>query len=120
MLRQLFLVSLLFVAVPATVQDQDPLKLFPKNYQLELENDYVRVIHVKYGAHEKTPMHGHPVSDPVLIVALTDENIKFTLPDDRVIVSNRRPGEASGLKAVVAFRNTPSRTCRINHSRAFG
>lgn len=86
--------SLLFVAAPATAQDQDPLKLLPKNYQLELENDYVRVIHVKYGAHEKTPMHAHPVSDPVLIVALTDENIKFTLPDERVIVSNRKPGEA--------------------------
>jgi hypothetical protein len=77
MLRQLFFITLVFVAVPTTAQDEDPLKLLPKNYQLVLENDYVRVIHVKYGAHEKTPMHAHPVSDPVLIVALTNENIKF-------------------------------------------
>lgn len=94
MYRQLLLVSLLCFAGPATDQDQDALKLLPKNYQLAVENDYMRVIRVKYGAREKTPMHSHPVSDPVLIVALTDENIKFTLPGGREIISNRKPGEA--------------------------
>jgi len=94
MFRQLFLVSLWCFAPPATAQVQDVLKLLPKNYQLAVDNDYVRVIRVKYGAREKTPMHSHPVSDPVLIVALTDENIKFTLPDGREIISNRKPGEA--------------------------
>jgi len=70
MLRQLFLISLLLVAVPTTAQDEDPLKLLPKNYQLKLENDYVRVIHVKYGK-QFSYLYSEPVTAvPDVIPAL--------------------------------------------------
>ena len=93
MFRQLCLIGLVCLATPTRAQDQDPLQLLPKNYQLQLDNEYVRVIHVKYGPREKTPMHAHPVSNPLLIIALTDEHIRFTLPDGRQIVSKRTRGE---------------------------
>ncbi len=38
---------------------QDPLKVAPQNYQLQFENDWVKVVRVHYGAREKVPAHDH-------------------------------------------------------------
>lgn len=38
----------------------DAVKADPKHYKVELENDKVRVIRIRYGPHEKSPMHSHP------------------------------------------------------------
>ena len=65
-------------AVPARAQD--PVKVDPKHYTVEFENDQVRVLHVTYGAHEKSVMHEHPGA---LAVFLTDGQAKFTLPDGK-------------------------------------
>ena len=37
----------------------DPVKLDPKRYKVELENDQVRVIRAHMGPHESVPMHAH-------------------------------------------------------------
>ena len=65
-------------AVPARAQD--PVKVDPKHYKVEFENDQVRVLHVTYGAHEKSVMHEHPGA---LAVFLTDGQSKFTFPDGK-------------------------------------
>jgi len=57
---------------------QDPYQKLPKNYQLELENEHVRVSRVKYSPHEKLAVHDHP-SIPTVYVYLTDGGpIRFT------------------------------------------
>ena len=38
---------------------QDPLKVAPKNYKLEFENEWVKVVRVHYGANEKVVAHDH-------------------------------------------------------------
>jgi quercetin dioxygenase-like cupin family protein len=38
----------------------DPVEVDSKHYKVEFENDKVRVLRVKYGPGEKSPMHGHP------------------------------------------------------------
>jgi len=79
MRRAIFFVPALFLfvaAVPALAQD--PVKVDPKHYKLEFENDQIRVLRITYGAHEKSVMHEHP--DAVAIF-LTDAQGKFTLPD---------------------------------------
>ena len=38
---------------------QDPLKVAPKNYKLEFENEWVKIVRVHYGAKEKIPAHDH-------------------------------------------------------------
>lgn len=48
---------LLCLAMSAAAQD--PLKVLPKNYQLEFENDWVKVMRVHYGPHETLPVHDH-------------------------------------------------------------
>ena len=57
---------------------QDAVKVDPKHYKVEFENDQVRVLRITYGPGEKSVMHEHP--DAVAIF-LTDVDGKFTFPD---------------------------------------
>jgi hypothetical protein len=50
---------------------QDPLKILPDSYRLELENEWVRVVHVRYAPHAKLPAHDHPTV-PTAFVYLND------------------------------------------------
>jgi hypothetical protein len=59
----------------------DPVEVDPKHYKVEFENDRVRVLRVRYGAHEKSATHGHPAG---ISVSLTARDLRFTLPDGRV------------------------------------
>jgi quercetin dioxygenase-like cupin family protein len=76
--RQLLFIAALWIvsAVPAFAQD--PVKVDPKHYKVEFENEQVRVLRIKYGPGEKSVMHEHPAN---VAVFLTDGQVKFTLPD---------------------------------------
>ncbi len=56
----------------------DPIKVDPKHYKVELENDRVRVLRITYGPREKSVMHSHPDG---LAVFLTENRARFTFPD---------------------------------------
>lgn len=56
---------------PAPASELDPLKVDPKHYTLELENDQVRVLRVRYGPREKGVLHEHTMDH--LVVYLTDQ-----------------------------------------------
>ena len=77
-MKQAILGILLLVAVTAPALAQDPVKVDPKHYKVEFENDQVRVLRVTYGPGEKSVMHEHP---DALAVFLTDGKAKFNLPD---------------------------------------
>lgn len=78
-------------AVPSS--DLDPVKIDKKHYKVEMENDQVRVVRVKIGAHESTPMHEHSLNR--VVVYLTDQNFRVTTPDDKVETPRHKAGEAS-------------------------
>ena len=59
------------VSLAATMNAQDAATTLPKNYKVELENDYVRVTSVRYGPNEKLPGHAHTAL-PSAYVYLTD------------------------------------------------
>jgi hypothetical protein len=59
---------------------KDPVKVDPKHYKVEYEDEKVRVLRINYGPHSKSVMHGHPA---LIGVFLTDGNIRFTYPDGR-------------------------------------
>jgi mannose-6-phosphate isomerase-like protein (cupin superfamily) len=46
----------------------DALKADPKHYKMEFENDQVRVLRVKLGAHETTPMIAHSVNSVAVLL----------------------------------------------------
>jgi quercetin dioxygenase-like cupin family protein len=63
-----------------SAQAQDAVKVDPKHYKVELENDRVRVLRISYGPGEKSVMHEHPAN---VAVFLTDGQVKFTQPDGK-------------------------------------
>jgi quercetin dioxygenase-like cupin family protein len=60
---------------------QDPAIVDSEHYKVELENENVRVLRIKYGPGEKSVMHGHPAS---VVMFLNDASFRFTFPDGRV------------------------------------
>jgi quercetin dioxygenase-like cupin family protein len=57
----------------------DPIKVDPKRYKVEFENDQVRVFRVRYEPHGKGVMHEHTLNR--VVTFLTDGNMKVTTPD---------------------------------------
>lgn len=80
-MRKAMLVALVVVAVAALaapVLAQDPVKVDPKHYKVEFENDQVRVLRVSYGPGEKSVMHEHP---DAVATFLADAKGRFNMPD---------------------------------------
>jgi hypothetical protein len=70
--------------------ERDPVKLDPKHFKLELETERLRIIRVRYGPLEKSPMHEQR---PGLTVMLTDSDFKFTYPDGCIEEIRKKAGE---------------------------
>jgi quercetin dioxygenase-like cupin family protein len=68
---------------PFAVEKLDATVVDPQHYQVVLENEYVRVIRVNIGPHEKLRLHKHPDTGAVL-VHLTDQNMRLTLADGTI------------------------------------
>jgi beta-alanine degradation protein BauB len=73
--RRLFCPALLSVCLCAVVLAQDPTKVEPSHYKLAFENEYVQVVNVHYGPHEKSNLHAHPGG---VVVILTGGRLRFT------------------------------------------
>jgi uncharacterized RmlC-like cupin family protein len=71
----------------------DPLKVYPHDYKLEFENSQVRVIRVKFPPHHAVPLHEHMLNR--VVVYITDQNGKMTMPDGKVDTAQHKAGEAS-------------------------
>jgi len=76
---------------------QDPLKLYPENYKVLLENDRVRVLDfkLKKGARENTHMHPAHVAH-----VLTGFKIRFTFPDGKTAIRETKTGDVLFSEAV--------------------
>jgi len=72
----------------------DPLEVDPQHYTVEFENEKVRVLRIKYGPHDQSPMHGHPA---LVGVFLTPHHSRHTFADGTVIEMTGNPGEARYL-----------------------
>ena len=80
-----------FLLLTGSIFAQDPVKVDPKHYKVEFENDQVRVLRINYGAGEKSVMHEHPNA---VAVFLTDGQGQFTLPDGKTKTSDFKAGSA--------------------------
>jgi len=78
------------LAVASTLA-QDPIKVEPKHYKLDFENDKVQVVSVHYGAHEKSALHEHPGG---VVVILTAAHLRFTDENGKTREIFSKPGEA--------------------------
>jgi quercetin dioxygenase-like cupin family protein len=74
----------------------DPLKVDPKHYKVEFENEKVRVLRITYAPGEKSVMHYHPDS---VAVNLNDDKIRMTTPDGKSQATPAKAGSASWAPA---------------------
>ena len=72
----------------------DPVKVDPKHYTVESENDRARVLRVQYGPREKSVMHSHPAS---IAVFLTASRAKFTFPDGKTEERSWKAGDTMSM-----------------------
>ena len=84
-------VAVVFVVTAVITRAQDPVKVDPKHYKVEFENDQVRVLRVQYGPGDKSVMHEHPNS---VAVFLTDHTVKFTYPEGKSEEVTAKAGQA--------------------------
>lgn len=75
----------------------DAVKLDPKHYKVEFENDRVRVLRIAYGPGEKSVMHGHGAG---VAVFLNDVQGKFTFPDGKSEEITAKAGQAVWMPAL--------------------
>jgi hypothetical protein len=59
MIKRTFSLPVIFLLFTLAASAQDPLKVAPQAYKLEFENEWVKVMRVHYGPHEKIPAHDH-------------------------------------------------------------
>jgi quercetin dioxygenase-like cupin family protein len=72
---------------------QDLLDITPKNeYTIEVDNQYVRVLHVKRAPHAAVPMHEHKY--PFVVVYMKDDDTNNTMADGKVVRGAHKAGEA--------------------------
>ena len=86
MICTFLLVSLLCAVALA----QDPTKVEPTHYKLAFENEYVQVVNVHYGPHEKSSLHAHPGG---VVVVLTSGHLRFTDENGKTTEVLAKPGE---------------------------
>ena len=88
--RSIALATGVFVALACSArivgdvqQSLDPLVVAPEHYQLEFENQYVRVIRSTYGPHEQSVMHQHQAE--AVVIDLTDQDMHQVMLDGSTI-----------------------------------
>jgi quercetin dioxygenase-like cupin family protein len=80
-------------APPFVTGAMDAPAVDPQHYHVEFENQYVRVLRVTIGPHQKLRPHTHPNTGAVL-VQLTDQNLRLTSADGPARVSRYPAGLA--------------------------
>lgn len=70
---------------------QDPTKVEPAHYKLAFENEYVQVVNVHYGPHERSNLHAHPGG---VVVILTAGHLRFTDENGKTQEVFAKPGES--------------------------
>lgn len=84
-------VAILFVLYfCAAAHAQDPIKVEPAHYKLAFENEYVQVVNVHYGPHEKSALHAHMGG---VVVVLTAGHLRFTDENGKTQEVFAKPGD---------------------------
>lgn len=87
-----FCSAMLFIVLVALMATaQDPIKVEPTHYKLAFENEYVQVVNVHYGPHEKSSLHAHPGG---VVVILTEGHLRFTDEHGKTQEVFAKPGES--------------------------
>ena len=87
--------AMVFAAILAAAQD--PMRIAPNAYQLELENRWVRVLRLKLGPHENVPLHEEAES---VVVFLSAAHERFSSPGKPTEEFAEKPGGVAHFDSV--------------------
>jgi hypothetical protein len=73
--RSLAVLALLTPA--ASARAQDPVTTLPDAYRLQFENEWVKVVRVRYAAGAKLPEHSHPAASLAFVYLIDSEPVVF-------------------------------------------
>ena len=90
MQSKLFWAGIFVCLAAASALAQDPVKVEPKHYKRDFENERVDVVSVHYGPHEKSQLHDHPGG---VVVSLTEAHLRFTDENGKIREVFSKPGE---------------------------
>lgn len=76
---------------------QDPIRVDSSHYTVEMEDEKIRVVRVRYGPGEKSVMHSHPA---MVGIMLTDSRIRFTYPDGKSEIMEGKAGQVMNMPAI--------------------
>jgi hypothetical protein len=77
---------------------QDPTKTLPDNYQVQFENDFARVIRVRYEAGATLPEHTHPAGTTVYVYLNDSDGVVFRHSGRSNRAVTRPPVKAGGVR----------------------
>src|SRR5258706_2658559 len=86
-----FSIVLFALSALSVAHAQDPTKTEPTHYKLAFENEYVQVVNVHYGAHEKWNSDAHPGG---VVCVQTSGHVKFTDEHGNTREVHAMPGES--------------------------
>ena len=89
-MKQLISITIVLFVFSGISFAQDAVKVDPKHYKVEFENDQVRVLRITYAPGEKGVMHSHPEG---MVISLDDASGKFTFPDGTSMLANFKAGD---------------------------
>ena len=96
--KTIVMANVLAVALlPFTASAVDPLKVYPENYKVIVENERVRVLDFKLKKGAKETPHDHPAH---VVYVLTGFKIRFTFPDGKTAIRETKTGEVLFSEAV--------------------
>lgn len=75
----------------AVFVELDPVRVAPKQYIVELENDQVRVVRARFSGNESVPLHEHRL--PRVVVFLTDYRVQVTSEDGKITQMAGKAGD---------------------------
>jgi hypothetical protein len=75
---------------------QDPVSVAPEHYRVEVENEKVRVLRIRYEPHEKSVMREYPSQ---IQINLTVAHLVFHYPDGRTEPVEARAGRVLSFPA---------------------
>jgi len=89
MKRIIAALAVMYLAVSSGLA-QDPAKVSPEHYKVEIDNQYVRVIRATRGPREKAPMHVHPEN---VLIFLTPVHQRITAANGMVMELKKNAGD---------------------------
>ena len=98
--------SLVLTLAAGPLGAQDPLTTIPEAYQVQFENDWVKVVRVRYAAGAKLPVHTHPAGTTAYVYLNDSEGVVFRHDSGGNRVVTRPAVKAGSLRVAAGLSET--------------